>query len=367
MNITLETNIEQTARVMQVQGMFDIKPKKTEKTIIENNLFELDKFEWNIGLIVGASGSGKSTIGKELFKEMYDPKTKWNNKALIDNFDSTTSLKEIIETLTSVGLSSPPMWLRPYETLSNGEKFRANTAKLLLEHKQMLAIDEFTSVVDRTVAQIASCAIAKTVRKRNQKLVAISCHYDIIEWLQPDWIYEPQSGQFTRRSLQRRPNIAATIIKVDKEAWHLFSRHHYLDHNLNRSAQCYLASINNIPAVFVAILPLPHPHLKHAYRVSRIVTMPDFQGIGIGTTVLNEIASGYKSQNKTIYITTSHPSMIRSLNKNKNWHMNRKPSRIRTPGQTSQMPWLIKSNSAARMTTSFAYCGQQNNSASKLI
>jgi GNAT superfamily N-acetyltransferase len=367
MSITLETNVVETPRVIQIRGMFDIQQQTTETTIIHNNIPDLTEKEWNIGLIVGASGTGKSTIAKKHFHKLLDPEVEWQNNALIDNFSKEISLKEIVATLTSVGLSSPPMWLRSFQTLSTGEKFRANTARLLLEHSKLVAIDEFTSVVDRTVAQIASSSIAKTVRKRNQKLVAVSCHYDIIEWLQPDWIYEPQSGQFIWRSLQPRPNIQANIIKVDKQAWQLFARYHYLDHNLNISAQCYLATINETPAVFCAILPLPHPKLKNAFRVSRIVTLPDFQGVGIGSKVLKELASAYKARNKTLYITTSHPTMIKSLNNSVDWKMNRKPSRVQPQGTSGKAMKHMKPTSLNRITASFSYCGKSNIIASQLI
>ena len=40
-------------------------------------------------------------------------------------------------------------------------------------------MDEFTSVVDRQVAQIGAHAIQKYVRKHGRQFVAVSCHYDI--------------------------------------------------------------------------------------------------------------------------------------------------------------------------------------------
>ena len=365
MNITLTSKVSETARVLQIRGMFDIQQKQTEQVEIIDNIPDLSEKEWHIGLIVGASGTGKSTIAQKHFGTLLDPNVEWQNNALIDSFPKQNTLKEIVAMLTSVGLSSPPTWLRPFNTLSTGEKFRANTARLLLEHQDFVAIDEFTSVVDRTVAQIASSSIAKTVRKRKQKLVAISCHYDIVDWLQPDWLYEPQSGQFLWRSLQQRPRIQAKLIKVHKEAWHLFARHHYLDHNLNATAQCYIATVNDTPAVFCAILPLPHPHLKDAFRVSRIVTLPDFQGVGLGAKVLHELGSAYKAKGKTLYITTSHPTMIRSLNSNIEWRMNRKPSRVQPFGKTSKMK--SQSLSRNRITASFSYCGKPNTIASQLI
>ena len=65
-------------------------------------------------------------------------------------------------------------------------------------------------------------AIAKAVRRRKQKFIAVSCHHDIIEWLQPDWIYEPAGDQLTlpRGSLQR-PKIELEIFRVHYPAWEL--------------------------------------------------------------------------------------------------------------------------------------------------
>lgn len=364
-DIRLVSNIPSTARVMQIRGMFDIKAANTETVIIKDDLPDLNQRTWNIGLIVGASGTGKSTIARRRFAEAFDPTVSWNQESLIDNFDKKQPLKDIVNILTAVGLSSPPTWLRPFESLSTGEKFRATTARLLLDHPELVAVDEFTSVVDRTVAQVASCAIAKTVRQRQQKFVAVSCHYDIIDWLQPDWLYEPQSGHFEWRLLRQRPNIHARIISVDTPAWQLFARHHYLDNTLHKAARCYMCIVGNIPAVFIAVLPLPHPKLTGAYRVSRIVTMPDFQGIGIGSTVLSTIAAAYKAHHKNLYITTSHPALMRSLNKNTNWQMTRKPSRVTATGKTSTLNY--KPESASRITASFRYIGDTNIEAAALL
>lgn len=82
-----------------------------------------------------------------------------------------------------------PVWLKPYNVLSNGEKMRVDLARALLE-KDFVVFDEFTSVVDRQVAKVACIAVNKAVKKTNKKFIAVSCHKDIIEWLQPDWIFD---------------------------------------------------------------------------------------------------------------------------------------------------------------------------------
>ena len=65
-----------------------------------------------------------------------------------------------------------------------------------LSDKEIICFDEFTSVVNREVAKIASYAISKCVKKQNKKFIAISCHYDIIDWLEPDWIFCTDNMKF---------------------------------------------------------------------------------------------------------------------------------------------------------------------------
>jgi len=106
------------------------------------------------------------------------------------------SIKEIEKTFTSVGFASPPSWLKPYDVLSNGEKMRVDLARSILEDKEVIVFDEFTSVVNREVAKTSSYAISKAVRKQNKKFIAVACHKDIIDWLEPDWIYDTDEKRF---------------------------------------------------------------------------------------------------------------------------------------------------------------------------
>ena len=109
--------------------------------------------------------------------------------------------------LGSVGLAFPPAWLRPYRTLSNGEAFRADIARSLAELDGLVVVDEFTSVVDRQVAQVASHTVQKAVRKAGRQFVAVTCHYDVADWLQPNWVYDVAAGKFTWRQVQPHPQV----------------------------------------------------------------------------------------------------------------------------------------------------------------
>jgi GNAT superfamily N-acetyltransferase len=204
--------------------------------------------------------------------------------------------------------------------LSNGEQFRCDLARALLQGG-LVAFDEYTSVVDRNVAKIASAALAKGINtgKIPCRFVAVTCHYDILDWLEPDWVLDTATGQVVRRLL-RRPNIELEIYKCHYSDWRLFAKHHYLDSkNLSTSSQCYVALFNQVPVAFCSVMAnVGH---KGRRRISRIVTLPDYQGIGIGKHLLNWVADLYKKQGLRVSIGTSHPAMVQSLRRDERWVM----------------------------------------------
>lgn len=325
MNLTLTAPIYDSFRVQQVAGIFDV--PLAEKTVqsFDVETPDLTASNWNIGLIVGPSGSGKSSVARALFGSNLYESTDWSeNAAVVDAFDSSLSIREITALLTSVGFSSPPGWVKPYSVLSNGEKFRCDLARALslarLEggENRIIAFDEFTSVVDRTVAKVASAALSKGIRSRSipGRFVAVTCHYDVAEWLEPDWILDMATRKITWRCL-RRPTIQLEIHRVHHSVWSLFARHHYLSSQLAPSSVCYLASWNGVPVAFCAIMPLISR--KGRRRISRIVTLPDFQGLGIGMRFAEAVGDIYHENGMRLNITGSHPAVIAHCQRSPRW------------------------------------------------
>lgn len=193
-NIVKKIEPSKTFRVSSIIGAFDLDLEHIDEHFSGN--IDIEDKEWNIGLIVGGSGTGKSTIAKEVFKDNYIKSYEYNAKSVIDDMPKNKSIKEIELAFTSVGFASPPSWLKPYSVLSNGEKMRVDLARSILEDKEIIVFDEFTSVVNREVAKTSSYAISKAVKRQNKKFVAVSCHDDIIEWLEPDWIYNTDEKRF---------------------------------------------------------------------------------------------------------------------------------------------------------------------------
>ena len=190
-NIIKKNNVNKTFRVAKVMSDFDVKIEHSNEHF-EGNI-ELPK-KWNIGLICGGSGTGKTTIINELFKDNLITSFEYDDNSVLDNMPKDKTTEEIEKMFYSVGFGSVPSWLKPYKVLSNGEKMRVDLARALLE-KDFIVFGEFTSVVDRQVAKTACIAINKAIKNTDKKFIAVSCHKDIIEWLQPDWLFDTDTMQ----------------------------------------------------------------------------------------------------------------------------------------------------------------------------
>jgi len=435
-NIHKEVEIDSTIRTELLSSMFEV-PAKTKLSVSLSGDLPLDDRPWNIGLIVGPSGSGKTLLLNNLFggSELLE----WHHKSVIDDFAADHSMEDIARVCQSVGFNTIPSYLRPYSVLSNGERFRVEVARRLLSPINPICVDEFTSVVDRQVAQFGCHAIQKYIRGcEYKKFIAASCHYDIIPWLQPDWILEPGNPcKFTWRSLQSRPPITVSVSRVQYKTWQLFKDFHYMSADLNRAARCYglfvessqldsgLAteysdvylrsssdgsgsnggngtglrlprpsvlpqrdsnssvvfrqddecedsgsgtaetnaefftgikseatssvlstdasttkstvhesisnqqiSVVSIPrsaeptyriAAMCGVLYRPHPKVSDIVGFTRMVTLPDFQGLGLAFVLANTIASAYRALGKRLHSYPNHPAWIRSYQRSKDW------------------------------------------------
>jgi GNAT superfamily N-acetyltransferase len=357
-HIQRSTPIRRSARVMQLEGIFDVPP--AEKSALSWDVdLPIEEKPWNIGLIVGPSGCGKSTIARELFGEHVLSGFEWPEQAaIVDCFPLQYLMADVVKLLNSVGFSSPPSWLRPFAVLSNGEQFRVTMARVMAE-KDFAVVDEFTSVVDRRVAQIGSHAIAKTIRAAKKRFIAVSCHFDIIDWLQPDWYYEPATGSFHWRDLCPRPTIKLQIARVPHQYWKIFARHHYLTADLNRSAICFCAFLDGEPVAFHSYLPFVGrlKGVRGAVRGHRSVCLPDFQGLGIGSRLITVGASMWRGLGLRVFRNTGHPAEIASAMRSKDWMMTRAPGKTaRDSG--AQAARFAKTRATDRFTASFEYIGE---------
>lgn len=258
---------------------------------------------WGIGVIVGASGTGKSTLLSD-FGQPYHPR--WDrNRSIASHFPDAETASEL---LAAAGLMSIPEWVKPYDVLSTGQKFRADLARSIHDYA---VIDEFTSVVDRNVAKAASVALSRYVRKNGvRNIVLATCHRDILEFLEPDWIIDTDRGYWSLNKGQfQRPELVLDIYPCDYTLWDYFAPHHYLTGKINRSAHCYIGIWEGQLVAFNSAITAPNGNYKNAYRGHRLVVHPDYQGFGFGPKISEAVAQHYVDNGKRYFAKTAHPRL----------------------------------------------------------
>lgn len=358
-DIVRQSNPTKSFRVQSIVGMYDLQQDHQ----IEHFKGEIDlPKEWNIGLIVGRSGSGKSTIVNHLFADYVVKDFDYSHDNILDDMPKDCSVNEIAKTFNAVGFSSPPSWLKPYAVLSNGEKMRVDLARAILEKRDLFCFDEFTSVVDRNVAKIGSLAMQKAIRKSKKKFVAVTCHYDVEEWLMPDWVFDTDTMTFHNYEGQKKnkPELRIDIYETkDKfRFWNAFKKYHYLDSGLNKSAKVFVAFANGYLCGFTSALQFPHPKIKNVYRLHRTVIFPDYQGVGIGSILTNNVAQMYIDDGKSIISTSSNPAIINARKNSSKWiitHIGR--ASVGSSSGKIQNKNKKGSTSSNRITCSFRFIG----------
>lgn len=364
-HVEVSSPVSRSVRARQLETMFDVPRAETTERSWDGEL-PIEERDWNVGLIVGPSGAGKSTILKDAFGGgVFDKPLRWKEPNVLDDFAKHLSMEEISGICQAVGFNTIPAWMRPYGVLSTGEKFRVELARRLLEtpSDQIITVDEFTSVVDRQVAKIGAHAVQKWVRRNDRRFVAASCHFDIIDWLQPDWVLEPATMSFEWRHLQPRPPIEVTVGRVPYSAWSLFAPFHYLTKELNRGARCFVLFANDEPAAFCGVLHQPHARSRDIKVFSRVVTLPDWQGLGLVFVLMNRVAASYKAVGYRMHIHPAHPSFIRAFDRSPEWALVHRPGLPTSSGRVARPTnrnttlggWWKQ---GARPSATFAWAGE---------
>lgn len=308
-------------RASRVKSLFNAESGCEFKHTAELPIEEQD---WSIGLIVGPSGSGKTSIGSAIFGggRLHDLYAGWDSdKPIVDCIDPSGDFNVVTGALAAVGLGDVPSWLRPFSVLSNGQKFRAGLARLICSNESDVVVDEFTSVVDRQIAKIGAQAFSKSWKRTGRRVVLLSCHYDIVDWLEPDWVYDTRESRFSRE-YRSRPKFELDIWQVNSSYWPAFKPHYYLDLAMPPAAQFFIGTVDGELVCHVAVAPM---FTASAYRATRLVVMPEWQGAGVGTKFLEWVCEWHKDghgrcgrQYPTLF-HTSHPQMIQYLMRSKRW------------------------------------------------
>ena len=186
-SLSYRTATDITPRTIKVAEAFGIGTDEREFIIYDN--VELKIGPRDIVYLTGDSGSGKSVLLKAFKKDLgpeavdmadvdFDP-----TKPLIDTMGKT--FNEGLELLSRVGLNDAFLFVRRYDQLSDGQKYRYRVAKLIENGAQWWIMDEFCSTLDRDTAKIVAFNVQKLARKEGKAVIAATTHTDLFEDLKP--------------------------------------------------------------------------------------------------------------------------------------------------------------------------------------
>eukprot|EP00930_Biecheleria_cincta_P071431 TRINITY_DN58942_c0_g1_i1.p1 TRINITY_DN58942_c0_g1~~TRINITY_DN58942_c0_g1_i1.p1 ORF type:complete len:744 (-),score=107.76 TRINITY_DN58942_c0_g1_i1:145-2376(-) len=354
----LSSELEQVARLLDdgfdglcVHGVPDLKPDHISG--------------FTLGAIVGASSSGKTTLARERFGGPIE--VQWLDE--LPALAHFASFGEAEPALAAAALDLE-IAMRPAGLLSGGERERASIARGLADwaagRREILVIDEFTSLLDRPTAQRLARGINMFLHKRPalKGLVVLSCHVDIIGHglLEPDWVFDCGDSRLDRfdrklstestsesvcdnsaaddvkipRSLDASTSSASTLIvrRAVPCEWREFREHHYKDHRLQSSSVCFVGELQGRAVAFTSVINtgftlrwvvarnndeqlktlalgmnMPLELMKrNAFREHRTVVLPDCQGLGLGSLMADAVAQLLDELGYAFMSVTAHPT-----------------------------------------------------------
>jgi ABC-type lipoprotein export system ATPase subunit len=315
-NIAYETAApEPTERVIGVAEGFGLGLDQWQKFVIYDNV-ELKIGPQDIVYITGDSGSGKSALLKALEKDIrQDMELSCINiaeikpepdKPLIETVGK--SLEEALELLSRVGLNDAFLFLRTYEQLSDGQKYRYKIAKMIESGAQFWIMDEFAATLDRDTAKIVAYNLQKHARRQGKAVLAATTHTDLLEDLSPSVHVHKRFGK--EITVNYYPNEPAKqcsltkemrIVEGTTEDWRKLAGFHYRSHKIAAPRKIFCLKRGEElcgvivycyppPTCFGRRLVLPKMSMKELNDklsiITRVVVHPKYRTIGLGAKLV---------------------------------------------------------------------------------
>jgi ABC-type lipoprotein export system ATPase subunit/GNAT superfamily N-acetyltransferase len=317
-NIGYETAApEPSDRVVGVAEAFGLGLDKWEKFVVYDNV-ELRIGPTDIVYITGDSGSGKSVLLKALERDIRrdmglsciniaDIKPE-PDKPLIETVGK--SLEEALELLSRVGLNDAFLFLRTYEQLSDGQKYRYKIAKMIESGAQFWILDEFAATLDRDTAKIVAFNLQKLARQQGKAVLAATTHTDLFEDLNPSVHIHKRFGK--EITVNYYPNVPAKECSLVREMrieegttedWRKLAGFHYRSHKVAGPRKIFrLVRGEELCGVIVYCYPpptafgrrfvLPKMTMRELNEklsiISRVVVHPKYRTIGLGAKLVRE-------------------------------------------------------------------------------
>lgn len=311
-NISYETTAKLTPRSLVVAEAFGLGIDEAQKFKVLDAEIKIGSKD--IVYITGDSGSGKSVLLRAIKADLGDEAIDLSEvivdpeRPLIESVGTT--VEEGLELLSKVGLNDAFLFLRTYDQLSDGQKYRFKIAKLVESKKQWWLMDEFAACLDRDTAKIIAFNLQKVARQQGKAVIAATTHSDLQEDLNPSVLIRKRFGE--EINIDYYPSSPATQCSLTKEMrieegsredWKKLSRFHYRGHGVSVPRKIFrllrgdelcgvIVYTYPPPACYGRRLVLPKMTMReinqHLSTINRIVIHPKYRTIGLGAKLIRE-------------------------------------------------------------------------------
>ena len=322
---------------------------------------ELTDGAWQgVAVVLGASGSGKTlALMAATGSSRRFVQTQWSEDERVASViaglmgAAALTVPAARDALQLIGLG-PSASSRPHAALSAGERCLADIAHAVASARggdaagdeHVIAIDEFTSVLDRRAAAVACVGLPRLMQQLgvgSRRLVVATVHSDVVPWLKPQLLVltshrkvhclewtdaappppppawsDGGANPFARPQLRLKLRTARDY-RYAKDLWtKTFAEHHYMDGDLHRAAVVDVLRLEetNEPVGFIATVShygqvdtkdkAAHEKSK-VRREHRVVVLPAFQGLGLGPALSNESAALWTATTHGDEVKTERP------------------------------------------------------------
>jgi ABC-type transport system involved in cytochrome c biogenesis ATPase subunit len=311
-NISYETHTKITPRSLVVAEAFGLGIDEAQKFKVLDA--ELKISPRDIVYITGDSGSGKSVLLRAIRADLGDEAVDLSevavdpDKPLIETVGAT--VEEGLELLSKVGLNDAFLFLRTYNQLSDGQKYRYRIAKLIESGKQWWLMDEFAACLDRDTAKIIAYNLQKSARQQGKAVIAATTHSDLQEDLKPSVLVRKRFGEEIQICYFPNEPVAECSLTREmrveegtREDWQKLSSFHYRGHKfavarkifrlIRKDELCGVIVYSYPPpACYGRRLVLPRMSIQEMNKqlsiINRVVIHPKYRTVGLGAKLIRE-------------------------------------------------------------------------------
>lgn len=287
--------------------------------------------EWDILYITGESGSGKSTIAREMFKN-YTAEKVPDTKLFLWGGQTEAQQVKTLSILTLVGISDATMFVSSYNELSDSQQARARIALEIMSDKKTIVVDEFLSTLDRKTAKAVAYCIQKAVRSFGKRAVFITAHDDLSDYLMPDYIIRGKS--FPSNFVVEKYQTDIFNNKILKDVTFRYGdKHEYKNLGLGElhykgkytggTKEYLYADLNG---EVIGVLVSTYRRSDGGRRISRVVIHPSYRGIGIGVAIVKKYISDFPNADVIAAMARINPVFEKAGMKRVNDSVTKPPS-----------------------------------------